>query len=182
MKKFFALIIFCVTFFVAQVSFAEGVFFGYQAHIQNYGWRPPISNGEIAGAIGEGLRMEAIRIYMTDGARNMIQYCAHVENYGWLDWQYSGGIAGTVGRNLRLEAVRIRLLPRYASRYDIYYHVYVADHGWLGWACNGEPAGTVGEGLRTEAIQISVVPRGSYFDRGGRAFYERRDPQNRFYI
>ena len=26
MKKFFGLIIFCVTFFVAQVSFAEGVF------------------------------------------------------------------------------------------------------------------------------------------------------------
>lgn len=182
MKKIFGLIIFCVTFFALQVSFAANINFLYQAHVQNYGWRPPVPGGEIAGAIGENLRMEAVRIHMTDGARNMIQYCAHVQNYGWLDWQYSDGIAGTVGRNLRMEAVRIRLVGKYASMYDVYYHVYVEDGGWLGWAKNGEPAGTAGESLRMEAIQITLVPRGTYFDRGGRAFYERKHFRDDYYI
>lgn len=174
MKKFFALIIFSVTFFAAQISFAADINFIYQAHVQNYGWRPPLGNGEIVGAIGEGLRMEALRISMLDGSKNMVQYCAHIQNYGWLDWQYSGGIAGSVGRELRMEAVKIRLLPKYAALFDVYYRAYVENYGWLGWARNGEPAGTAGASLRMEAIQIFLVPRGTHFDRDQPPFYEQR--------
>ncbi|MBR6014181.1 MAG: Ig domain-containing protein [Selenomonadaceae bacterium] len=174
MKKFFSLVIFCMIFLTTQITSAEVQFY-YQAHVQNYGWRPNVQGGEVAGSVGEGLRMEALRIIMTDNSRNMIQYCAHVENYGWLDWQYSGGIAGTVGRGLRMEAVRIRLEPYYAKYFDVYYRTHVENGGWLGWAKNGEPAGTAGASLRMEAVQISLVPRGSHFNRGGEAFFEKRN-------
>ena len=175
MKKFLSLITFCITFFVVQISFAEDINFYYQAHVQNYGWRPAVTNGEIAGSIGESLRMEALRINLTYESRNMIRYCAHIENYGWLGWQRSGGIAGTVGQGLRMEAVRIRLEPRFERYYDIYYRAHVENGGWLGWAKNGEPAGTTGASLRMEAIQIELVPHGVHFERGGAAFFEKRN-------
>ena len=79
-----------------------------------------------------------------------------------------------------MEAVRIRLEPRFERYYDIYYRAHVENGGWLGWAKNGEPAGTTGASLRMEAIQIELVPRGSRFDRGGPAFYERNNYGDRY--
>ena len=181
MKKFISLAIFILCLFTIQESLARDIEFNYRAHVENYGWRPAVTDGDIAGSIGEGLRMEALVINLRDGGRNMIRYCAHVENYGWLGWQNSGGIAGTVGQSLRMEAVRIKLESRYAEKFDIYYRAHVQDGGWLGWAKNGEPAGTAGAGLRMEAIQIKLMPRGMHFDRGGKAFYEKRNGHN-YYI
>ena len=175
MKKFFSLIIFGLYLFTLQVSFAGDVDFRYRVHIENYGWLPIVGNGEITGSIGKSLRMEALVIKMTDDGRNMVKYCAHVENYGWQGWQDSGNVAGTTDKSLRMEAVRIKLEPRYSNKYDIYYRAHVQNGGWLGWAKNGEPAGTVGAGLRMEAIQISLVNKGAHFNRGGTAFYEKRN-------
>lgn len=180
MKKICGLIIFCMCVMLAQVSFARSVDFYYRAHVQNYGWMPAVGGGEVAGTVGEGLRMEALVINMTENGRNMVRYCAHVENYGWMGWQNSGNVAGTVGKELRMEAVRIELEPRYENKYDIYYRAHVQNGGWLGWAKNGEPAGTAGAGLRMEAIQIRLVPRGTYFERGGHSFYEKHNRPNSF--
>ena len=175
MKKICSLIIFCMCVMLAQVSFARNIDFNYRAHVQNYGWMPAVSDGETAGTVGENLRMEALVINMTDGGRNMIRYCAHIENYGWLGWQNSGEIAGSTNQGLRMEAVRIKLESRYADKFDVYYRAHVQNGGWLGWAKNGEPAGTAGASLRMEAIQIKILPHGMSFNRGGTAFYEKRN-------
>lgn len=180
MKKICSLIIFCICVMLAQVSFARNIDFNYRAHVQNYGWRPAVGDGDIAGSIGENLRMEALIINMTDDGKNMVRYCAHIENYGWLGWQSSGNVAGSTNQGLRMEAVRIKLEPRYANKFDVYYRAHVQNGGWLGWAKNGEPAGTAGAGLRMEAIQIKLMPKGISFDRGGQAFYEKRNNQQRY--
>lgn len=181
MKKFFTLIVFGLIMLAAQKSFAAQIYFDYQAHVQNIGWMHEVQNGETAGTVGQGLRMEALVINLTDDSNNsIVEYCAHVQDVGWQGWVYSGEVAGTVGQNLRMEAVRIRLTRRYADEYDIYYRAHVQDGGWLGWARNGEPAGTQGAGLRMEAVQICIVPKGHHFNRGGRAFYQKNNGNERF--
>lgn len=180
MKKICGLIIFCICVMLAQVSFARSIDFSYRAHVQNYGWMPTVGDGEIAGTVGKNLRMEALIINLTDDGKNMVKYCAHIENYGWLGWQSSGNIAGSTNHGLRMEAVRIKLESRYSGKFDVYYRAYVQNGGWLGWAKNGEPAGTAGASLRMEAVQIKLVPHGANFNRGGQAFYEKRNNSQQY--
>ena len=175
MKKFFAVIIAVIIILSAQVTFAatRTVYLNFQAYVQDMGWQKSVSNGQVAGTVGKGKRIEAILINLMDGTRNMIQYCAHVQNIGWQDWKESGSVAGTAGQNLRMEAIRIRLVGEYAKVLDIYYRAHVQNGGWLGWAANGEPAGTEGAALRMEALQIQIVPKGTKISRGGKSFFKK---------
>ena len=159
-KKIFGMMLFAVMIFLAQNVSAEPDI-SIIAHVQDVGWKPPVGNGGIAGAIGEGRRLEAL-VIQCEG----IEYRAHVQDIGWEDWVSDGQVAGTVGEGLRMEAIRIRLRGRYADRYDVRYRAYVHKIGWQGWVSNGEVAGTVGEGLRMEAIQIELVSKssGRYYD------------------
>ena len=174
LKKIFAVMLLAVTF-AFQVQVDARMNFQYQAHIQNYGWLPPVKNGEATGTTGKNLRMEAVLINLLDGSKNMIQYCAHVQDMGWQSWQTSGGVAGTVGKNLRLEAICIQLTNGYENKFDIYYRTHIQNYGWLGWAKNGEPAGSSGASLRMEALQITLVNKGERFDRGGPAYLEKKN-------
>lgn len=180
MKKFFSIIVCALFFLTWQSTLKAAIDFNYQVHVQDIGWMNPVGNGGIAGTTGRSLRMEAFVIHMTDDYESMVEYCAHVQDIGWMDWKESGDVAGTVGRELRLEAIRIKLTERYARKYDIYYRAHVQDGGWLGWAKNGEPAGTSGASLRMEALQIQLVPKGTHFNRGGRAFYQKENRRPRY--
>ena len=152
-KIFATLLLTAIIFFAQNVSAAN---ITYQVSVKDYGWMHPVGDGQVAGTIGEGRRLEAIVINF-DG----IEYNPHVQDYGWRGWVPSGVIAGTTGESRRMEAIRIRLTGRYANRYDVIYRVHIEDYGWLDWVGNGEIAGTTGEGLRIEAIQIRIVQKGS---------------------
>ena len=136
----------------------------YRTHIQNIGWMSPVSNGQMSGTEGRGLRIEALQIGLNSPMiPGSIQYSAHVQNIGWqnpvssLTDQY----AGTSGRSLRVEAVRIALTGAIAQYYDIIYRVHVSNIGWMSWVSNGAVAGTTGFGLQAEAIEIRLVERGA---------------------
>ena len=175
-KKFLSAVIFLLCIFsFSLITSAAQIQLTYQAHIQDYGWLKPVKNGGIAGTTGKSLRMEALLINLMDGTKNMIQYSAHVQNIGWQGWQNSGGVAGTTGKNLRMEAIRIKLVNGYEKNFDIYYRTHIENGGWLGWARNGEPAGTQGASLRMEALQIQLVPKGKSFNRGGAAFFVKKN-------
>lgn len=81
----------------------------YSTHVQNVGWQSERMNGEISGTVGQGLRLEGIRIKLEDVEANKfdIYYRVHAENYGWLDWAKNGESAGTQGMGLRLEGIQI---------------------------------------------------------------------------
>ena len=132
----------------------------YSAHVQNIGWQDEVYNGETIGTVGQGLRMEALKLdlykplYSGD-----VTYSAHVQNIGWQDWKKDGEISGTVGEKLQMEAVKIKLTGEMADHYDIYYRAQVEELGWLDWVKDGKEAGTTGKGYRLESLEIKLVPK-----------------------
>lgn len=144
----------------------------YQTHIENIGWEADAgigwrSNGEMSGTQARSLRLEGIKINLTDtvGYDLGITYQTHIENIGWEDdagigWQSNGDMSGTYGRSLRLEAIRIKLTGADADKFNIFYQVHAQNIGWMGWAKNGESAGTAGYGYRLEGIKIIIAPIG----------------------
>lgn len=136
----------------------------YQSHIQYRGWGPTALNGATSGSVGQGLRMEAVRIQLPENPLNLpgnIEYQTHVQNTGWQNWKMNNATSGTEGRGLRAEAIRIRLSGSLASHYDVYYRSHSQIYGWLGWTKNGAASGTQGLGKRLEAIEIIVVRKDS---------------------
>lgn len=134
----------------------------YSTHVQTYGWKAAVYDGQSSGTTGEAKRLEAIQISLMDSTyKDQIRYKVHVQTYGWeKDWTTGGNIAGTTGEAKRLEAIQIELTGTMAAKYDIYYRVHSQTYGWLDWAKNGEAAGTEGLAKRLEAIQIVLVEKG----------------------
>src|SRR5699024_8994212 len=82
----------------------------YQTHIQTIGWQNPQANGSIAGTVSKGLRMEALRLNVTDTPLpGNIEYSSHVQSIGWQPYVANNEISGTTGNKLRVEGIRIRL-------------------------------------------------------------------------
>ena len=142
-------------------------------HVQSIGWQPFVAEGEVSGTIGQGLRLEGLKVNLenTTGYEGGIAYSTHVQNVGWQApatvWTDGsstavalGDLSGTEGQGLRLEAVRMEVTGTLSQHYDIYYRVHAQSVGWMGWAKNGQDAGTAGLGLRLEAIQVCLVPHG----------------------
>lgn len=132
----------------------------YTTHVQDIGWQNIIKDGGMAGTSGKGLRLEAIKINLSDNyLGGSIQYRTHVQNIGWQNFVQDGDLSGTSGKGLRLEAIQIQLTGAIAQKYDITYRVHVQNEGWQSWKKNGETAGTSGKGLRLEAIEVKLVAK-----------------------
>lgn len=134
------------------------------AHVQGSGWKDPKSGHNIKiGSTGKGLRLEALKLSVSDGidASGSIMYNAHVQGIGWQGNRSNGAVAGTTGSGRRVEAITIKLTGELGRTYDIWYRLHVAGAGWLGWTCNGSKAGTEGLSMRVEALQIALVQKGS---------------------
>ena len=86
----------------------------YTSHIEKYGWQSWVYSGDTTGTVGEGLRMEAIRIKLIGETADYydIYYRVHIEEGGWLGWARNGEPAGTTGAGLRMEAVQIRIVDK----------------------------------------------------------------------
>lgn len=136
------------------------VLVSYQSHVKNIGWQQSVQNGTMAGTVGKGLQLEAIRIDLKSDADLGVIYTTHVNNDGWHGNSFNGELSGTTGQNKQIEAIMIKLTGTDAAGYDIYYRVHAQNYGWLAWAKNGEPAGTSGLAYRLEAVQIVVTAKG----------------------
>ena len=140
----------------------------YQAHVQNKGWMDPVKNGEIAGTLDEGLRLEALKIDLEGNLKNNynIWYRCYVENYGWLGWASNNEIIGSINRGLKITGLHVILLPKdekpleeigNSSINDIKkYRSYVETKGWTNYQGDGEIIGSMGLALKQEAIQIEA--------------------------
>ncbi|MCI8293911.1 MAG: hypothetical protein HFH53_10340 [Hespellia sp.] len=147
----------------------------YRAHCQSIGWQEWKIEGETAGTMGKGKRMEALAIKVIaktidpehpeevkeEQVAGAIEYQAHCQSIGWQGWKRDGEISGTVSEKKRLEAIQLRLTGELAEKYDIYYQVHCSRFGDMGWAKNGERAGTAGYARSIEAITIRLVEKGS---------------------
>lgn len=135
----------------------------YETHVQSIGWQSAVENGVTAGTINQRLRLEGIRLSITNqqNLSGNIEYRTHVQSEGWQGWRSNGSNSGTTGQQKRLEAIEIRLTGELAEHYDIYYRTHIQSEGWLGWVRNGMASGSEGLGLRMEAIQVRLVPKGT---------------------
>ena len=124
----------------------------YQAHVQDVGWTEAVSDGEVAGTVGESKRLEAL---IVDSDYNL-EYKGHVQNVGWQDWVKRGEVAGTTGESLRMEAFRIKLIDPEDGKH-VWYRVHVENVGWTEYAIDGAIVGSVGQSLRMEAVEIRIV-------------------------
>lgn len=133
----------------------------YQTHVENIGWQDLKYDGQISGTSGQSLRLEAIKISLTNlNYTGSIEYATHIQDIGWQSWKENGELSGTTGQNKRLEAIKIRLSGEVSNYYDVYYRVHAQEFGWLDWAKNGQEAGTAGYSYRLEGIQIQLVEKG----------------------
>lgn len=99
----------------------------YNVHVQNKGWLYDENDtsgwprdGDYAGTRGEGLRIEAVKIILTDAngqavSGYSVRYRGHVQNLGDLpadasQWLADGEQLGTVGSSLRLEALQVAVV------------------------------------------------------------------------
>jgi hypothetical protein len=104
-----------------------GMVIRYNVHVQNKGWLYDENdtsdwprNGDYAGTRGESLRIEAVKIVLTDAdgqavSDYSVRYRGHVQNRGdWpadaSQWLADGGQLGTVGSSLRLEALQVTVV------------------------------------------------------------------------
>ncbi|WP_160680471.1 DNRLRE domain-containing protein [Clostridium sp. C8-1-8] len=143
-----------------STSITNSVGVNYDGQVENIGWQPWVSDGAISGTVGQGLRLEALKVQLTSPVQGMrIKYQAYVQNIGWQDWVYDGNIAGTAGQSLRIEAMKIQLEGAPAG-YSVTYQVQVQDIGWMDPVKDGALAGTTGQNKRVESIKISIkVPK-----------------------
>lgn len=141
--------------------------FIYRAHVADLGWLGSVRDGQTAGTVGYGLRLEAIKITPPEGMELDVKF--HVQNVGWRT--YSGikrgassgtgssandPVIGTVGESLRAEALEV-VMTKNTTGKTLYYRVHLADVGWTGWVEAGYTAGTVGIGKQIEAVQFKLV-------------------------
>jgi len=134
--------------------------FVYQGHIQNLGWEDPVRDGQVAGTVGFGLRLEALRIDPPEGYKLRIR--VHEQNIGNVVYDNvthgNGIVIGTTGQALRLEALGIEVIERPpGDNRELQYRLHQQNTGWKAWTKEGFTSGSDGLALQLEAIQIKLV-------------------------
>lgn len=132
----------------------------YSVHLQDVGWTDIMQDGETAGTVGEGRRLEAVIINLEDEfGDSEVCYRACVAEKGWLDWCSSGEKAGTENESRLMEALQIELESDFKEKYELNYRVHIQNIGWTDWLNSGDIAGTEGSGLRIEAVEITLTSK-----------------------
>lgn len=136
----------------------------YSAQVQNKGWLSPVADGTSMGTSGQSLRLQALKISLTnltDELTGGIAYQSYLQNSGWQAERADGAVSGAPNQALRTEAIKIHLTGQLASQYSVYYRVHIQNAGWTAYAKDGAIAGSSGMAYRIEAIQIQLVKKGA---------------------
>ena len=131
----------------------------YRVHTQNAGWLPAVRDGQTAGTVGFGARMEAIKIAPPEGVTMNVML--HVQDMGdvWyrgIEGGVNDPVMGTTGESRRVEGICVETmkLPEKLQGCALYYRVHMSDIGWSPWIREGGYAGTRGQGRRVEAVEM----------------------------
>ncbi|MBU4541371.1 MAG: hypothetical protein KJ774_09130 [Firmicutes bacterium] len=136
----------------------------YRGHVENKGDFPLdgswIQGPNRLGTVGEGLRLEAFWIKLTDAPEGLhIKYEVHVQNKGWMAPVEDGKLAGTQAEGLRIEAIKISLVDdegNVSGDYSVTYKGHIQNEGDTDWIKSGLQLGTTGSGLRLEALEVKI--------------------------
>jgi len=133
----------------------------YQVHQENLGWSKWFKNGEMAGVLGQSLRLEAIRFRLInpDGLRIGLHGQAHIQNKGWVGFVPEGEICGTVGESLRIEALQFNIVGDDADKVSVQYRTHAQDIGTESFTRDGGLAGSEGGSKRVEGVQLLITDK-----------------------
>lgn len=128
---------------------------GYQAHVQDVGWCEPVRDGQTAGTVGYGKRLEALR-FTAIPAGWSISAKAHVQNHGWIDYGtvMTDTIIGSVGKSQAIEMLILDAKGPANDMRHLFYRVHQQNVGWKSVTPQGYASGTDGMSLRLEAVRI----------------------------
>ena len=131
----------------------------YSAHVADLGWCATVRDGQTAGTIGFGKRLEAIQINPPKGWTLWAK--AHIANVGWKTFNNikngSNVVVGTTGKANAIECLMIGVSEKPAGdNRKLYFQVHQENHGWKGWTPEGFASGTDGMGLRLEAVKMKI--------------------------
>ena len=129
----------------------------YRAHVADVGWCDAVHDGQVAGTVGFGKGMEAIKVSPPEGWALEIRL--HIANVGWRKYAAEYGVSdpemGTVGKAQAIEDVSIRVTKRpKGDKRRLKFRVHQAGKGWKAWTLEGNASGTDGMGIQLEAIQM----------------------------
>lgn len=131
----------------------------YKTHVQDIGWQPLVSEGQLAGTTGQSKRIEGLVVNLSSKEFGNLQYRSHVQGIGWQKYVQSGSMTGTSGQSRRIEALQLQLTGILGQKYSVKYRVHVQDIGWQNWVYDNAIAGTTGQSKRVEAIEIVLVEK-----------------------
>lgn len=105
-----------------------GVVLAYRAHVGNVGWMPEVSDGQLAGTVGQSHSLQAVEIRLASpGPYSFVSYRAYAHGLGWQSWVRSDrtcssnaqcgtgtcafGVcaAGTTGQSRPIDALEITI-------------------------------------------------------------------------
>ena len=132
----------------------------YRAHCQSAGWLDPVRDGQVAGTVGKGLRMEALKVTPPEGWQ--LEVRLHIANVGWKTYKAERGVSdpvmGTTGKSQAVEDIAIRVLKRpKGDKRKLKFRVHQANVGWKAWTPEGYASGSDGLSIQLEAIQMVIA-------------------------
>lgn len=140
----------------------------YSAHVQHIGWQDDVCDSEIAGTVGMGYSVEAVKISLsgTISENYDVWYRVYVRNIGWLGWASNGVPAGSEGLNGVVESLEIVFLPKgsdapgsvsspFITTPAITSAVHINGANWLDPVGLWETSGTTGQRLNIDIIRLA---------------------------
>lgn len=138
----------------------------YRAHVAETGWLDSVRDGQVAGTVGFGAQLEALKIAPPEGF--VLEVRAHIAGIGWRTYKgikagersgegssKSDPIIGTVGEGRAIEDISIRVTERpKGDKRRLKFRVHQAEKGWKAWTGEGNASGSDGLGIPLEAIQM----------------------------
>lgn len=134
----------------------------YRAHCQTLGWCDWVRDGQTAGTVGFGKRLEALQFDVNKlkkkfGGQIMMNVKAHIQTVGnklYTDIS-NDTIIGTVGDEKRIEAIEIEIFGLPKDKF-LEYEIHVQKEGWTGYTRSGFATGSTGMEKRIEAFRARI--------------------------
>ena len=118
-----------------------------------------VSDGAVAGSIGEPKKIEEIKIRMVPaggGKSTNVNYRVHRDGSGWgSKWVKNGTLSGAAGKAKQIDSIEL-ILTGNQYKGGIAYRSYIQNKDWeKKWSSNGATSGT--QGKRTTAVAIKLT-------------------------
>ena len=130
----------------------------YHVHVQNLGDLETVHDGQVAGTVGESLRMEAL-VFDVIPEGWVLEARLHIQDRGWQTFPvYPGKVLGTTGLSKRIEKVILGVKSRpTGDKRKLYFQVHEQNTGWKAKTPEWCASGTDGMSRRLEAIRVWIA-------------------------